>query len=55
MSLDEKPFNKHYQFLGEQGMLDEAQRALEEAEALKKVHHFLIHLCILFQILPVFL
>lgn len=34
--------NLGFHFLGEQGLLDEAQRALEEAEALKKVCHFLI-------------
>ncbi|MFS7947151.1 hypothetical protein Hanom_Chr06g00544731 [Helianthus anomalus] len=37
--------------LGEQGMLDEAQKALEEAEALKKVPNFLIHICLLFQVM----
>ncbi|MFS7947154.1 hypothetical protein Hanom_Chr06g00544761 [Helianthus anomalus] len=39
--------------LGEQGMLDEAQKALEEAEALKKVHNFLIHICLLFQVMRI--
>ena len=31
-----------FTFLGEQGMVDEAQKALEEAEALKKVFNFFL-------------
>lgn len=34
-------FVLHVELVGEKGMIDEAQKALEEAEALKKVSPFL--------------